>query len=112
MVRESSYQCRRYGFNPYITKIPWRRKWQPTPVFSPGKFHGQRRLVGYSAWGHKRVRHNLVTKQLKQHFTVHTVILILLRKNLRFREDEKLGQMHTVSKWQRWNLAGLSGSKA
>ena len=43
-------------------------------------------------------------KQLKQHFTVHTVILILLRKNLRFREDEKLGQMHTVSKWQRWNL--------
>ena len=33
--------------------IPWRRKWQPTPVFLPGKFHGQRRLVGCSPWGHK-----------------------------------------------------------
>ena len=32
---------------------PWRRKWQPTPVFLPGKFHGQRRLAGYSLWGHK-----------------------------------------------------------
>ena len=31
----------------------WRRKWQPTPVFSPGKFHGQRSLVGYSPWGQK-----------------------------------------------------------
>ena len=32
---------------------PRRRKWQPTPVFLPGKFHGQRRLVGYSPWGRK-----------------------------------------------------------
>ena len=31
----------------------WRRTWQPTPVFLPGKFHGQRSLVGYSLWGHK-----------------------------------------------------------
>ena len=31
-------------------KIPWRRKWQPTPVFLPGKSHGQRGLVGYSPW--------------------------------------------------------------
>ena len=34
-------------------KIPWRRKWQPTPVFLPGKCHGQRSLEGYSPWGHK-----------------------------------------------------------
>ena len=34
---------------------PWRRKWQPTPVFLPGKFHGQRSLVGYSPWGHKEL---------------------------------------------------------
>ena len=32
---------------------PWRRAWQPTPVFLPGKSHGQRSLVGYSPWGHK-----------------------------------------------------------
>jgi len=36
-----------------IGKIPWRRKWQPTPVFSPGKFHRWRSLVGYSPWGWK-----------------------------------------------------------
>ena len=34
-------------------KIPWRRKWQPTPVFLPGESHGQRSLVGYSLWGRK-----------------------------------------------------------
>ena len=34
-------------------RCPWRRKWQPTPVFLPGKFHGQRSLTGYSPWGHK-----------------------------------------------------------
>ena len=33
---------------------PWRRKWQPTPVFLPGKFHGERSLVGYSSWGKKK----------------------------------------------------------
>ena len=39
---------KRYGFNPWVGKIPWRSKWQPTPVFLPGEFHGQRSLVGYS----------------------------------------------------------------
>ena len=34
-------------------KIPWRRKWQPTPVFLPGESHGQRNVVGYSPWDHK-----------------------------------------------------------
>ena len=34
-------------------KIPWRREWQPTPVFLPGEFHGQRNLMGYSPWGHR-----------------------------------------------------------
>ena len=46
-------QCRRPRFNPWVRKIPWSRKWQSTPVLLPGKSHGQRRLVGYSAWGHK-----------------------------------------------------------
>ena len=40
-------------FNPWIEKIPWRRKRQPTPVFLPGKFRGQRSLVGYSPQGRK-----------------------------------------------------------
>jgi len=42
--------CGRPGFNPWVGKIPWRRKWQPTPVFLPGESHGQRNLVGYSSW--------------------------------------------------------------
>ena len=47
-------QCRRFEFDPRVGKIPWRRKWQPTPVFLPGKCHGQRNLEGYPRpWGHK-----------------------------------------------------------
>ena len=44
-----------------IGKIPWRRKWQPTPVFLPGKFHGQRSLAGYSPWDHRTVWHDFTT---------------------------------------------------
>ena len=46
-------QCRRPGFNPWVGKIPWRRKWQPTPVCLPGEFHEQRSLAGYSPWASK-----------------------------------------------------------
>ena len=38
---------------PWVGKIPWRRAWQPTPIFSPGESHGQKSLVGYSLWGRK-----------------------------------------------------------
>ena len=46
-------QYRRPEFDPWIRKIPWKSKWQPTPVLLPGKSHGQRSLVGYSPRGHK-----------------------------------------------------------
>ena len=46
---------KRHGYNPWVRKIPWRRNWQLTPVFLPGKFHRQRSLVGYSPWGHKEL---------------------------------------------------------
>ena len=42
---------KRHRFDPWVGKIPWSRKWQPAPVFLPGKSHGQRSLVGYSPWG-------------------------------------------------------------
>ena len=54
--KESACQCRRHkrlGFNPSVMKIPWSRKWQPTPVSLPGESHGQKSLTGYSPWGHK-----------------------------------------------------------
>ena len=60
MVKKSACQCRRYrrhGFYPWTGKIPWNRKWQPTPVFLPGKSHRQPK-------GHRRLRHDLATKWL------------------------------------------------
>ena len=60
--KESTFQCRKLRFNPWIWKIPWRKKWQPIPVFLPGKSHGQRNLVGYSPWGRKE---SDMTKQEK-----------------------------------------------
>ena len=53
--KKSSCQCRSQGFDPWIGKIPWSRKWQPIPAFLPGKFHGQRSLAGYSTWGLKEL---------------------------------------------------------
>ena len=52
--KESSCQCRRHGFHPWVGKIPWRRAWQPISVFLPGESHGQRSLAGYSPWGRKK----------------------------------------------------------
>ena len=51
--KESACQCKRCGFNPWVRKIPWVRKWQPIPVFLPKKSHGHRSLAGYSPWGGK-----------------------------------------------------------
>ena len=55
-------QCRRSGFDPWVGKIPWKRKQQPTPVSLPNKCYGQRSLAGYSPWGHKELN---MTKRLK-----------------------------------------------
>ena len=68
-------QCRRPGFDPWVGKIPWRRKWQPTPIFLPGESQGQRSLGGYSLWV-ARVRHDWVTKH-----TAHTYIHIHIRSD-------------------------------
>ena len=51
--QQSTCQCRKYEFDPWLRKISWRRTWQPTPVFLPGKSYGQGSLVGYSPWGPK-----------------------------------------------------------
>ena len=59
--KEPTCQCRRHKrhrFNPWARKIPCSRKWHPIPVLLPGKFHGQRSLVGYSPWGHKELDMN------------------------------------------------------
>ena len=74
------------GLDPWSRKIPWRRKWQPTPVCLPEKFHGQRSLVGYSPCG-CRVRHNLAIKQQHTNYLtlgVRLQILGFLRQNRLF----------------------------
>ena len=51
--KESTSSAGDLGFDPWVGKIPCRRKWQPTPGFLPGESHGQRSLVGYSPGGHQ-----------------------------------------------------------
>ena len=61
-------QCgrhKRWEFDPWIWKIPWKRAWQPTPIFLPGESHGQRSLAGYSPWGYKE-------SDTTEHTTIHT----------------------------------------
>ena len=62
-------QCRRPGFDSWVWKIPWKRKWQSTPALLPGKSHGQRTLIGYSPWGHKE---SDTTERLHFHFHLQT----------------------------------------
>ena len=63
-------QCGRLGFDPWVRKIPWRRKWQSTPALLPGKSHGQRRLVDYSPWGRKE---SDTTERLHFHFSLSCI---------------------------------------
>ena len=67
--KESACQCRRHRrcrFNPWVRKIPWRRKWQ-LPWVLPGKFHGQRSLAGYRPWGRKE---SDIAKWLSMHWVL------------------------------------------
>ena len=71
--KETACQCRRYkrgGLDPWVGKIPWRRKWLPTPVFLPGEFHEQRSLADYSPWDHKELD---MTEQLT-HTHTHNIL--------------------------------------
>ena len=75
--KESTCQYRRCGFNPWVMKIPWRRKWQPTQVFLPGEFHRQKEPGGLQSMGLQRVRHDLVT-YTHTHTHTHTHIYIYM----------------------------------
>ena len=65
--RKECLQCRRPRFNPWVGKIPWRRKWQPAPVFLPGKSHGRRSLAVYGPRGRKES--DTTTTSLKHSLT-------------------------------------------
>ena len=55
MVKTSAFNAEDPGFNPWVGRSPWKRKWQPIPVSLPGEHHGQKSLEGYSPWGHKEL---------------------------------------------------------
>ena len=61
--------CRRHEFDPWVWKIPWRRKWQPIPVFLPGESHGQRSPAGYSPQGHKE-------SDMTEHLNTHAQVQV------------------------------------
>ena len=87
----------RHRFNPWVRKIPWRRKWQPTPIFLPGESRGQRSLVGYSPCGHKESDMN------EQLSTIEVLILAFSRPkhflgSLRF--DSWVEKIPWRRKWQ------------
>ena len=94
--KESACQCKRrkrYGFNPWVGKIPQSRKWLPTPVFLLGKSDGQRSLEGYSPWGHKE---SGTTEQLSAHTHTHTHT----HREAINEEDLKVpGQGHSLNIW-------------
>ena len=66
-IWQNSCQCRKSGFNPWVRKISWSRKCQPDPLLLPGKFYGQRSLVGCSPWGREGWN---TTEQLHFHFSL------------------------------------------
>ena len=71
---EGTCQRGRCEFSPWVGKMPWRREWQPTPVFLPGESHEQRSLAGYSPGGHKELN---TTYQLKNNNLPHRLLLPL-----------------------------------
>ena len=56
--KESAWQCRRYGFDTWVGKNPWRRAWQPTLVFLPGESPGKEEPEGLESMGSQKVGHN------------------------------------------------------
>ena len=75
--KEFICQYRRCRFDPWVGRISWSRKWQLTPLFLPGKFHGQRSLVGYNPWAHERVRHDWAAKQ-HENISVHKSLFLII----------------------------------
>ena len=63
-MQRNRLHCRRTRFNPWVGKIPWKSEWLPSPVFLPGKFHGQKSLAGHNPWGSQSTGHERATNTL------------------------------------------------
>ena len=71
VVKNPPVNAETQKFNSWVGKILWRRKWQPTPVFLPGKSHGQTSLEGYSPWGRKE-------SNMTEHAHTHTFLMPII----------------------------------
>ena len=126
--KESACQFRRCGFSPWVQRIPWRRRWQPTPLFLPGKSHGQRSLAGYSSRGRKEsdtterlINNSILVEQIPSPiptFWVRPLLLSFVHEpNYRFLAPGRMPsdpQFHT-RRWgipfqetPRWGGSGLA----
>ena len=85
--KESACQCRLQGSKPWVRKILWRSKWQPTPVFLLGKFHGQRSLAGYTV-------HRVTKNQTWLGSWAHTLTLLKIDLNIWLALAKKMWLQH------------------
>ena len=101
--KESACQCRRHkrlGFNSWFEKIPWRRIWQPTPVFLAGESHEQNSLAGYGPWRCQESDWNNLAYKLY----IHICHFIVYQKLIQHCKLTILQQIFkkTISLWFRW----------
>ena len=96
-------RCKRGGFDPWVIKIPWRRAWQPTPVFLPGKSHAQRSLVGYSSCRRKELD---TTERLSTHAHVCIYMSIIALSLHTYSHTHTHTHTHThFTQFPKWILA-------
>ena len=112
-----SLQCKRPRFDPWVMKIPWRREWQPTPIFLPGESHGQRSLVGYIVVviplgmesqhiyieGHWLLTFSVLRNLLKPHKGMIEHNICRLHKVSESSQGALLWAYHWAFSWKTWN---------
>ena len=79
--KEPVCQCKRHkrcGFDPWVRKTPWRRAWQPTPVFLPGESYGQKSLAGFSPQSHRESDTTEVTQHAHSILTPNCMSLLFI----------------------------------
>ena len=117
--KESTCQCRRCGFDPWIRNISWRRKWQPTEVVLLGKSHGQNHLGAYSSWGHKELdtTYRLNNNNHTYYSTTKIVVYLQFRFNWAYcifisqsRQHIKKQRHHFANKGPSSQSCGFSSS--
>ena len=91
---KSTHQCRSHRFDPRVGKVPWRRKWQPTPEFLSGKSQGQR-SCGVQSMGLQRVGYDLVTKEQR-----------ILKKKTTHKKPPKDFNRKEMYQFRHWECGG------